>query len=220
MKSIIIVCEGQTEEEFCKTILRPYFKPKAIFIKNPLIERSNGGIVSWKILKKEIENHLQTKNTFVTTLIDYYGIKASDNFSNWEDIQDVKDADKNAKIDNLENAMRNDISAALRDRFIPYVQLHEFESLLFVDLKVFDTLFDKNDFKDYKYLKKTIEDNPNPEMINNGQTTAPSKRLEDRIMKSYSKIQNGNEIAKEIGLTNIRQKCPRFNHWIEILEKE
>lgn len=219
MKSIIIVCEGQTEEEFCKTILRPYFKPKDIFIKNPLIERSNGGIVSWKILKKEIENHLQDKNTVVTTLIDYYGIKASHNFPKWEDIRHVKDVDKNAKISILEGAMHNDISAALRDRFIPYVQLHEFESLLFVDLNVFNTLFDQNEFKDYKYLKKTIEDYPNPEMINNGETTAPSKRL-DKIMKSYSKIQNGNQIAEKIGLTNIRKQCPRFNDWIEILEKD
>ena len=137
MKSIIIVCEGETEAEFCKTILQPYFKPKEIFIKNPLIERSNGGIVAWKILKKQIENHLQQdKNTFVTTLIDYYGIKASHNYPNWEDIGQTQDVAKNGKIDVLENAMKNDISASLRDRFIPYVQLHEFESLLFVDLNV------------------------------------------------------------------------------------
>lgn len=220
MKSIIIVCEGETEQEFCKTVLHPHFQPKEIYIKNPLIERSNGGIVSWKILKKEIENHLQDKNTFVTTLIDYYGIKASHKFPNWEDIRHTKNPDKNTKIDVLENAMRDDISMNLREKFIPYVQLHEFESLLFVDLGVFDKLFEQNEFRDYKYLKATIEDYPNPEMINNGLTTAPSKRLENKIMKSYSKIQNGNEIAKEIGLKNIRQKCPRFNNWIEILEKK
>ncbi len=218
MGRTIIVCEGQTEQEFCRTILYPYFQPKDIYIENPTIKKTGGGIVAWEIFKKEIENHLRGKEALVTTFIDYYGIKASHKFPNWEEVQQIPD--KNSRIDALENAMHNDISDALRDRFIPYVQLHEFEALLFIDLNIFNTLFARENFADYEYLKKTIEDYPNPEMINDNKITAPSKRLEDKIMKSYSKIQNGNEIAKEIGLVNIRQKCPRFNNWIEILEKE
>ncbi|MCD4794457.1 MAG: DUF4276 family protein, partial [Bacteroidales bacterium] len=72
MKRIIIICEGQTEQEFCKDVLAPYFISKNIQIQAPLIKKSMGGIVNWIVLKKEIETYLkQEPNVFVTLLIDY-----------------------------------------------------------------------------------------------------------------------------------------------------
>ena len=54
MKRLIIVCEGPTEQEFCKDVLCPYFQSKGIILEYPTIKHSNGGIVSWATLKKQL----------------------------------------------------------------------------------------------------------------------------------------------------------------------
>ena len=69
----------------------------------------------------------------------------------------------------------------------------------------------------YDYLVATINDFNNPEMINDGSETAPSKRL-SKIIQGYSKISYGSLVAEEIGLLKIRTKCPRFSGWITKLE--
>jgi len=55
-------------------------------------------------------------------------------------------------------------------------------------------------------------------MINDSKETIPSERLR-KIFVSYSKTTKGSEIALSIGLSKIREKCPRFNKWIEDLSK-
>lgn len=96
MKRVIIICEGETEKEFCTTILAPYFSKQNIYLQSPLIKKSMGGIVKWKDLKKQIENHLKSDiEVFVTTLIDYYGLERIKNksprFSRWiQNIEQIK----------------------------------------------------------------------------------------------------------------------------------
>lgn len=112
--------------------------------------------------------------------------------------------------------MQKDIALSVRHRFTPYIQLFEFEALLFSDPQVFDRNFEKQEFLDYAYLQATLL--LNPEEINEGTDTAPSKRLE-RSIKDYNKVVYGSLLAQEIGLEKMREKCPRFNNWIETLEK-
>jgi hypothetical protein len=45
IKRVIIICEGVTEQQFCNDVLAPYFSKENIFISNPLIKKSGGGIV-------------------------------------------------------------------------------------------------------------------------------------------------------------------------------
>ena len=120
-------------------------------------------------------------------------------------------------MDLMEQGMLASIPAQLQQRFIPYIQLHEFEGLLFCDINVFDNGFEENEFLDYNYLVQTLNDNQNPELINDSSITAPSKRLL-KIIKDYSKITHGCLIAQDIGIIKIRAKCPRFNKWIDDLE--
>ena len=101
-------------------------------------------------------------------------------------------------------------------RFIPYIQLHEFESLLFHDIDSFDHVFSEKDFIDRDELTHILEQYPNPEEINNGRDTSPSHRL-SKIINGYQKVIYGNIIAMEIGLDGIRKKCPLFNKWVERL---
>jgi hypothetical protein len=217
MKRLIIICEGQTEQEFCNDILQPHFNQFGIFLQNPTIKKTAGGIVSWASLKHQIEMHLKQDNTaFVTTLIDFYGIHAFHNYPNW--LQANQHTDKNIGMDLMEQGMLIDISTQYQQKFIPYIQLHEFEGLLFCDIDVYNNGFEENEFLDYNYLVQTMTDNQNPELINDSSITAPSKRLQ-KIIKNYSKITHGCLIAQDIGINKIRKKCPRFNEWISKLEK-
>jgi hypothetical protein len=217
MKRIIIICEGQTEQAFCKRVLYDYFDFKNILLQYPTIKKSKGGIVGWADLKKQIETHLKQEPTvFVTTLIDFYGIYEHHNFPNWAEA--AKIVDKNARMDCLEVGMKVDIAAKIRHRYIPYIQLHEFEGLLFNNLQVFQKEIPAEDLKDKATLMHIFENFPNPELINNTPDNAPSKRL-DRLIDGYNKIVHGSILAESIGLQQIRNKCPRFNQWILNLEK-
>lgn len=212
MKRLIIICEGQTEIEFCKDVLFKHFLKKGIIIQTPLIKKSGGGIVTWEALKNQIELHLKEKDVFVTTFIDYYGIPDNYNYPSWDESKKI--SDRNSRMDFLENAMRNSIN---QNRFIPYIQLHEFEGLLFNNIDIFDQNFNPSELNTRQELVNILNTYPNPELINDSPLTAPSKRLE-RIITGYSKIVFGSILAEEIGLNNIRAKSPRFHNWIDILE--
>ncbi len=212
MKRVIIICEGETEREFCKKILALHLIHQNIIIQAPLIKRTMGGIVKWSILKKEIETHLLEPNVIVTTFIDYYGLYSKHNFPNWSEGEKI--VDKNSRMDFLENAMKEDIDEAINYRFIPYMQLHEFEGLLFNNIQVFYDQVPKDELIGLEELEKTFADFENPEMINNVRETSPSHRLK-RIIVGYNKPLYGHYLAEAIGIENIRKKSPRFNTWIE-----
>ena len=76
MKRLIIVCEGPTEQEFCKDVLAGYFFNKGIYIEYPTIKHSNGGIVAWETIKKQIVRHLHEDNVVVSLFVDFYRISA------------------------------------------------------------------------------------------------------------------------------------------------
>lgn len=212
MKRLIIVCEGPTEKEFCKNVLVPALE---ILVEVPLIKKSSGGIVSWDALKHQIEGHLREGDVYVTMLIDYYGIKDRHKFPSWEESKSI--SDKAERIHFLCERMAEDISEDIRHRFIPYIQLHEFEGLLFSDLTKFKNWFGESQM-DYSALESARSSFDNPELINDGPLTAPSKRLES-VIPSYDKVLSGNCIAMDIGLGKIREKCPLFNEWVGKLEE-
>lgn len=172
MKRVIIICEGETEREFCTKMLSPYFANKDIHIQSPLIKKTMGGIVKWSELKKQISQHLSNeKDAFVTTFIDYYGLYKKYNFPGWDD--SLKVIDKNQRMDFLEAEMAKSIDDAIRYRYLPYMQLHEFEGLLFNDINIFYEQITKEELVGITELQKTFNDYDNPEMINDNKETSP-----------------------------------------------
>lgn len=110
--------------------------------------------------------------------------------------------------------MEKSISDDINDRrFIPYIQLHEFEALLFSATNGFEMYFED---KISEEIQCIIDSFDNPEDINSSPETAPSKRL-IRIIPYYDKVIYGNIVALEIGLSTILSKCPRFRRWISSL---
>lgn len=214
MKRLIIICEGPTEQAFCNDILRDHFLPKDILLDAPTIKHSNGGIVAWETLKKQIITHLNEGNCIVSLFVDYYRIRDSYNFPGWMNSKSITDIYDRMRY--LFEQMSLDIDINLRSRFIPYIQLHEFEGLLFSDISVFPNNFTKDEL-DFSLLETAVKSAHTPEEINNGPNTAPSERLK-RAIKGYDKIVYGFCLASDIGLKTIREKCILFNEWIEKLE--
>ena len=214
MKRVIIICEGPTEVEFCTEILGPELAKREVYVEAPLIKHSHGGIVPWTTIKRQILKHLQEKNAYVSMLVDYYGIKEQFGFPGWEKSMEI--VDKTERFHFLLDKMKEDLSEKLRYRFIPYIQMHEFEGLLFSDVHAFLNSFEKDEIK-MEDLQAAAEAFETPEMINNSPETAPSKRLIDAI-PDYDKIVFGNCVAMDIGLEKIREKCPLFNEWVKKLE--
>lgn len=215
MKRLVIVCEGPTEQEFVRDVLQPHFLPKEIYIQSPLIKKSGGGIVPWETLKSQIQSHLREGESFVTTLIDYYGIPDRYNYPGWQASKQIPD--RSVRMDFLEQEMLMDIETNLRQRFLPYYQLHEFEGLLFNNIASFEATFEPSEFKDKRELISILNQYHNPELINDNPNTAPSKRL-DRLIEGYNKIVYGSILVENIGMHNLRNKSPRFNNWIHKLE--
>ncbi|MEQ8963842.1 MAG: DUF4276 family protein, partial [Coleofasciculus sp. C2-GNP5-27] len=79
-------------------------------------------------------------------------------------------------------------------------------------------------FPDYQVniqqLLADCEKFPSPELINDGSTTAPSKRINEFI-PGYedAKVSVAPLMTQKIGLPVIRQKCPHFDTWISQLEQ-
>lgn len=149
-------------------------------------------------------------------MIDYYGVYKKHGFPKWDIAE--KEPDKNKRMDLLEKAMLEDIVDAFRYRFIPYIQLHEFEGLLFNEISIFAEQIPPNELRGKKELEETFRTFDNPEMINNNRDTSPSNRL-SRIILGYNKVVYGNILAEAIGLKRLRDKSPRFTEWINIIER-
>lgn len=149
-------------------------------------------------------------------MIDFYRLPS--NFPGFGDAK--KFASHQKQVSHLESKMKEDIEEtqhAAFDNFIPYIQLHEFETLVFSSTNGIDSLFERTEFK-YNILENVIRDFPNPEDINNGPNTAPSVRLKT-IIPGYKKVLYGKAIIQKIGIETVLSRCPRFNEWIGKIKK-
>lgn len=213
MRGLYILVEGQTEEEFVNEVLKDFFLENAILdvraIKIQTSPGFKGGAVNYQRYKSNIKRILaREEDIIVTSLIDYY--KLSIDFPNFK-LQD-KINGKPEKLDFLESEIYKDID---NSRFLPYIQLHEFEGLLFSHQKGFDYIPGIS-LKNRELLKEAVEEHNNPELLNDGEETAPSKRLK-KLIPFYEKTFHGPLIAEEISIQIIKSKCIRFSFWLDKL---
>ena len=146
-----------------------------------------------------------------TTMFDFYRLPID--FPGFEEAKQKTDPYK--KIEVLEKELGNDIAS---HRFFPYLQLHEYEALLFSDLDKFHYYYIDH-LEQINKLKQDVSGVPNPELINENPETAPSNRI-IKYLPSYDgeKPSAGPIIAEHIGLQAIRSKCQHFNAWVSQLE--
>lgn len=210
-----ILVEGATEREFVSNVIYPYLLDRGISnVRTITIETSpgyKGGDVRYLArFKPYIQKLLSGKeDLIVTSFIDFYRLR--NDFPNYDRIKTLRTTEE--KVSLIEQGCLEDVQD---DRFIPYIQLHEFEGLLFSSPNGFNELFPDLPPSNRKELLATIEQFPNPEMINDRPEFAPSKRLE-KLIPHYQKPLYGSMIALENGISSIIEKCPRFNNWIQTL---
>ena len=212
MKRIYLVVEGQTEQEFVCNVLSPYLSSKGVLSVTPILIRTSktgrGGHVRFHHLLKTIKPLLvSNKNDFlVTTFIDYFRIPR--NMPRYEEC--MANGNDNLKVAALEASMESEVNDY---RFFPYIQLHEFEALLFANNNGFEEYFSSGQSDKTAAI---ISEFPNPEDINTAPDTAPSKRIL-AIDKGYDKVILGNLIAMDVGIDDMLLKCPRFSSWVSKL---
>ncbi len=214
---VVVLVEGPTEKSFVKQLLAPYLAAKRVFLTPIILDKpgEKGGDVKFSRAKNDIEKHLKQRgDTWVTLLVDYYGIR-----SDWPGYKDSKkqtDHIKKAKV--LNDATAQKVYNLFpeqnpAERFIPYVSMHEIEALYFSDPA---SLSEKLNIPQ-RNIDEILNECGEPEKINDHNTTAPSKRLK-KLSERFKKTSTGIAIAKEIGIPKMRSACPLFNAWLTRLE--
>jgi hypothetical protein len=214
-----IIGEGPTEETFVRDVLAPHFAPFEIYAVARSIETSRrrgvirrGGITNYAKAKGDIERWLkQDQSAYVTTMLDLYGLP--DSFPGLETAKKL--GEPIAVVEAIEQALSADIPER---RFLPYVQLHEFEALLFADVDVIDSVLSPDTGQSKLRDLVTIRDCfSTPEHINDNPNTAPSKRIL-KLYPGYQKPVHGSRILGRIGVASLRKKCPHFESWLSRIE--
>jgi hypothetical protein len=123
-------------------------------------------------------------------------------------------------VTRIEQAVKADIVAEVPGnfrpdlRFLPYLQLHEYEGLLFSDPVAFARgIYQPNLAGPFQRIRAAF---PTPEDIDDGPDSAPSKRVLD-LHSGYRKPLLGILAALQVGVEVMRQECPHFRGWIEQL---
>jgi Domain of unknown function (DUF4276) len=227
MARLLIHVEGQTEENFVNEVLREYLQSKgyasvgARIVGNARLRRRRGGIRPWPSVRKDIMNHLRDDaGCIATTMVDYYALPQI-GAGGWPGrAKAAALAGAAAKAACVQDAMLGDLAAQLGGRFnparfVPFVVMHEFESLLFSDCQSFSRGIYRPGLE--PQFREIRDQFATPEEINDSAATAPSKRVED-LIPGYEKPLLGILAALEIGLDRIRAECPLFNRWVKTLE--
>ena len=201
MIRLAIVVEGETEEEFVKSVLAPHLQTREVEATPHLI----GGNVTVERLASEMAN-LFWSHDRVTSFVDFYGFRNRGQVSR-EDLETRIHEQVN------QNIKRN----WDQSQVFPYVQQYEFEGLLFSNVTAFGKLLDRP-LGLVEGLRAVRSIFPTPEEIDDHKETHPSKRIRS-LMPSYQKRVDGPFLAGGIGLSTICAECPRFGRWIARLER-
>lgn len=211
---VFVFCEGQTEESFVDNVLGPYFYDRQIFL-TPIVLRtsrdSRGGVVSYGQVKNQVQRKCREDvSAFITTMIDLYALPAD--FPGMA--QNLAATDTEQRVDLICDAFAENMG---QPNFIPNIMAHEFEAILFSATSAFAPYFDDGEAISSRLNGILNQFGGNPERIDGGRETAPSKRILD-VCHRYDKVLYGSVISSDIGLDIIRGKCKIFNKWICKLE--
>jgi len=223
MSRLLIHVEGQTEEAFVNEVLEGhllahgYHSVSARIVGNARLRRRRGGIRPWPSVKRDIVNHLkEDPGCIATTMVDYYGLPQH-GAGGWPGRANAAGLEVARKAASVEDALFKDVAGEIDNpgRFVPFIVMHEFESLLFSDCEALSRGIGRPDLQ--PAFESVRQQFATPEEINDSPNTAPSKRIEC-IVPGYEKPLLGILAVLEIGLLRIRSECPHFDGWLSQLE--
>jgi hypothetical protein len=212
---VYAVVEGSSEERFLKFVAE-HLANRGIWLIPMQVQRGGGvrgGGSSWQPWHRHITTLLEQHkghDVRTTTMLDLYAIPRDT--PGWA-------PPGSASGPQRADAMLQAIAGQIQDwRFLPYIQVYEFETLLFVDLDVLAR--QAPDIVDPKRLTALKEATKRlaPEEVNDSPMTAPSKRI-GACATGFRKTIHGLDAVKSIGLARLRAACPRFAAWMTQLEQ-
>lgn len=217
MARVNVVCEGPTESRFISDVLAPHFWHRGIYLIPVIlgVPGHKGGRVNYARVQKDILLQLkQDPSVYCSTMFDLYGLGTG--FPGTVPSSGFVSA---LRANQIENAVLQDIVSIaphLRAdvRLIPYLQVHEFEGLLFSDTAAFAAALGQSGLA--AQLESIRNSFATPEDINDDPNTAPSKRVVS-LYCSYKKVIEGTLAAQRIGVDRMFAECPHFRNWIERL---
>jgi hypothetical protein len=224
MSDVVAIVEGRTEQVFVKDQLAAHLGCRGITIRAILSGRKgkDGGVKPWDSIKGDILRTLRM-GCYCTTMFDYYAMPDT-----WPGRVDARRQPWADRATVVENAVAADIASVLGSsfnptQFIPYVQLHEFEAIVFSNVMALASVAasipgqveSQDEFA--RYFQQVVDSAGDPEAINDGYETCPSRRITNKV-RGYQKPLHGPIIAKRIGLDVVRQRCPHFATWLARLE--
>lgn len=224
MARLHLFAEGSTELVFAREVLVPHLASLGVYLYPPVLvgharkkgRVHRGGGRRFRPMQNDIERRLkedQGNDVYFTTMIDLYALH--------HDFPGREEADRflSRPYDRVESLEKSWQTATSDHRFLPFIQLHEFEAYLFADVAKLADFFD-NSRHGVRQLQDIADGAKSPELIDDGQHSAPSKRIiaEFPTYKSL-KTTVGPQMAKDIGLHKIRSACPHFDRWLGRLEQ-
>lgn len=222
MRRLHVLAEGQTEEAFVNQVLAPHLAGHDVVTdvrcvttrrdRHRLDIVHRGGFRDYGKVQRDLRRWMaEDRDAVFTTMLDLYALPRD--FPGFAEAARLPDP--YARVRHLEQALAADIG---QHRLIPYIQLHEFEALLLSDPAKFDWQYIEHDAAIAR-LVELASRFPTPELINDGETTAPSKRIIDEIPEyAYQKATAGPLIARQIGIPTMRDHCPHFAEWLALLQ--
>lgn len=225
-KTVNFIVEGYTEKAFVNNVLREYLAHREIYVHARCVltakDKKKG-----KYYKGGLNNYLKIRNDIIswmkeekrnevyfTTFCDLY--RLPNDFPNYADAQ--RQNDPYDKVCMLEAAFKHDVLNEVgQDRFIPYIQVHEFEALVLANPEKLSLEYLEHEEAIEKLVTLVHSFDNKPELINDGYQTAPSKRILKEIPE-YKKLNVVPTVLKEIGVDALRKHCPHFNDWLKNIE--
>src|SRR5437870_1001687 len=133
MARLHVLAEGQTEEITVRRFLALYLGSHSVYADARSVETSRsrmhiyrGGLINYQKARGDLQRWMKedsASDCYFTTMFDYYALPLD--FPGREDAQML--SDPYDRVQRIESAFANDVNDP---RFIPYIQLHEFEALI------------------------------------------------------------------------------------------
>jgi len=216
---VYVIVEGQAEETFVRDVLLPHLlglrvrpDPLLTGVRKDRPTHKGGHRNTYSAIRDDILSALKQhgrRGARVSTMLDLYALP--DDFPGYTTASSSPDPYR--RVESIEAAMADSIAD---HRFVPYIQLHEFEALLLCDPpKIAEEYFEYEE--QVRLLESSLSAFRGPEWVNDHRQTAPSKRLEKHV-PAYDKRLGGPRIAQAIGLATLRERCPHFGEWLGKLE--
>ena len=225
MRRVLVVVEGQTERAcFQQSDVAGQFVRRGFALNPRVIGKPGhkGGIRSFQAVLPEIVNLLkQERDVRVSTFFDFYALP----LTKWPGYPKSAELPPEVAVQLIEAEMSIVLAKEAPDlrpeRFVPYIQLFEFEALLFADPAAMAQTFGAPKLE--AVFAGIVEECGGCEQINNGSETAPSKRIakafpayKKRSVSAHAPLIMGQMARSNWG--RLLCACPRFSAWLDRLE--